>query len=175
MPDLPEQAARPPTLVIRTDKPMAGAADTPPAPLEATAPVLAAEPLTPSIRRLVLALPPEVRLRYRAGMHVELGRPGSRGPGPTRSRPRPTARACRPTACSSSSSRATRAARRAAGCTAPTGSAARSQLHGPYGTFGLPEGAARPLLCLAGGSGLAPILAILRQALAGGLRARRSG
>ncbi|HEX5795767.1 MAG TPA: hypothetical protein VFY19_07990, partial [Geminicoccaceae bacterium] len=32
-----------------------------------------------------------------------------------------------------------------------------------------PEGAGRPLLCLAGGSGLAPILAILRQALPAGL------
>ena len=64
------------TLVIRTDNPVAGAEDTPPAPLEATARVLAAEPLTPSIRRLVLALPPEVRFRYRAGMHVELRTPG---------------------------------------------------------------------------------------------------
>ena len=41
-------------------------------------------------------------------------------------------------------------------------------LHGPYGNFRLPQDAAGPLLCLAGGSGLAPILSIVRHALASG-------
>jgi ferredoxin len=91
------------TLVIRTDNPVAGAEDAPPAPLEASARVVAAEPLTPSLRRLVLALTPGVRFRYRAGMHVELRRRGSASRGPTRSPTRPTATAWRPTGCSSSS------------------------------------------------------------------------
>jgi CDP-4-dehydro-6-deoxyglucose reductase, E3 len=41
-------------------------------------------------------------------------------------------------------------------------------LHGPYGNFWLPKDAAGPVLCLAGGSGLAPILSIARRALATG-------
>jgi CDP-4-dehydro-6-deoxyglucose reductase len=41
-------------------------------------------------------------------------------------------------------------------------------LHGPYGSFHLPTAQDEPLLCLAGGSGLAPILAILRHALGTG-------
>ena len=65
-----------PTLVIRTDNAVAGAEETPPAPIEARGQVIAAEPVTPSIRRLVIALPPGVRFRYRAGMHVELRTPG---------------------------------------------------------------------------------------------------
>ena len=40
-------------------------------------------------------------------------------------------------------------------------------LHGPW-QLPPPQGAAGPLLCLAGGSGLAPILAIVRRALATG-------
>jgi NAD(P)H-flavin reductase len=41
-------------------------------------------------------------------------------------------------------------------------------LHGPYGNFYLPKDAAGPVLCLAGGSGLAPILSVVRRALASG-------
>jgi CDP-4-dehydro-6-deoxyglucose reductase len=41
-------------------------------------------------------------------------------------------------------------------------------LHGPYGNFRLPKDTGRPVLCLAGGSGLAPILAIARRRLAAG-------
>jgi CDP-4-dehydro-6-deoxyglucose reductase len=41
-------------------------------------------------------------------------------------------------------------------------------LHGPYGNFRLPPDARGPVLCLAGGSGLAPILAIARRALVAG-------
>jgi ferredoxin-NADP reductase len=41
-------------------------------------------------------------------------------------------------------------------------------LHGPYGNFRLPKEAVGPVLCLAGGSGLSPILAIARRALATG-------
>ena len=42
--------------------------------------MLAAEPVTPSIRRLVLGLAPDVRFAYRAGMHVELRTPGAARP-----------------------------------------------------------------------------------------------
>jgi CDP-4-dehydro-6-deoxyglucose reductase len=43
-------------------------------------------------------------------------------------------------------------------------------IHGPYGGFRLPKATAGPLLCLAGGTGLAPLLAITRRALAEGYR-----
>src|SRR5690606_31923181 len=78
-----------PRLVIRPDNAMAPAEDAPPVPVEATGRVIAAEPVTPSIRRLVIALPPELRFRFRAGMHVELRTPGV-------ARPRTYSIACAP-------------------------------------------------------------------------------
>jgi ferredoxin-NADP reductase len=42
------------------------------------------------------------------------------------------------------------------------------ELHGPYGNFRLPMDAQGPVLCLAGGSGLSPILSIARRVLATG-------
>ncbi|MCE3249947.1 MAG: 2Fe-2S iron-sulfur cluster binding domain protein [Geminicoccaceae bacterium] len=132
---------------------MAGAAEAP-APLEATGTVLAAEPLTPSIRRLVVALPPEVRLRYRAGMHVELRTPGIARPRTYSIATAPDREGLPPDGLleffvtrheGGQASGWLHGADRLGGAL---------QLHGPYGTFGLPEGALRPLLCLAGGSGI---------------------
>jgi CDP-4-dehydro-6-deoxyglucose reductase len=156
------------TLMIRTDNPVAGAADTPPAPLEALARVVAAEPLTPSLRRLVLALPKEVRFRYRAGQHVELRTPGV---GKARTYSIANAPDCEGLApdglleffitrhVHGQASGWLHGPERLGGPLA---------IHGPYGNFHLPKTLDQPLLCLAGGSGLAPILAILRQALGTG-------
>ena len=157
-----------PTLVIRTDNPVAGAEDTLPAPLEATARVLAAEPLTPSIRRLVLALPPEVRFGYRAGMHVEL-----RAPGVAKARTYSIANAPDREGQAPDGLLEFFIARhqngRASGWLHEPGRLGGPlAIHGPYGSFHLPKGLDEPLLCLAGGSGLAPLLAILRQALGTG-------
>ncbi|RLT95104.1 NADH:ubiquinone reductase (Na(+)-transporting) subunit F [Ketobacter sp.] len=44
--------------------------------------------------------------------------------------------------------------------------ASRVRLEGPYGDFYLRESPAQPILCIAGGSGLAPIKALLEDALA---------
>ena len=38
--------------------------------------MLAADAVSASVRRLVIALPPAIRFRFRAGMHVELKTPG---------------------------------------------------------------------------------------------------
>ena len=70
--------------------------------------------------------------------------------------------------CSSSSSRVTNTARRAAGSTAPSAWARRSSCTDLTATSVCRQDAAGPLLCLAGGSGLAPILSIVRHALATG-------
>jgi len=157
-----------PTLVIQTDNPVAGAEDTPPAPIEATGTVLAAEPVTPSIRRLVIALPPEARFRFRAGMHVELRTPG-------RAKPRTYSIACAPDDaglppdCLLEFFITRHEGGQASGWLhGPERLGDPVQVHGPYGTFQLPKRAERPVLCLAGGSGLAPILSILRRALRDG-------
>jgi CDP-4-dehydro-6-deoxyglucose reductase, E3 len=156
-----------PTLVIRTDNPVAGAEETPPAPIEVCGQLLASEPLTPSIRRLVIALPAGIRFRYRAGMHVELRTPAV-------AKPRTYSIACAPndeglppdglleffvTRHDSG---------QASGWLHSAGLGNAIDLHGPYGNFRLPREVAGSVLYLAGGSGLSPILAIARRALATG-------
>jgi CDP-4-dehydro-6-deoxyglucose reductase, E3 len=154
-------------LVIRPDGAMAPSEEEVPAPIEASGVVLASEPLTPSIRRLVIALPPDVRFRYRAGMHVELRTPGA-------AKPRTYSIACAPDdqglppdglleffVTRHDPGQASRWLH-GAELGAPI------DLHGPYGNFCLPKDTTGPVLLLAGGSGLAPILAIVRRALATG-------
>lgn len=53
---------------------------------------------------------------------------------------------------------------------AQLGSGSALQLHGPFGHFGLSASSWRPAICVAGGTGLAPILAALEAAVAGGDR-----
>jgi CDP-4-dehydro-6-deoxyglucose reductase len=156
------------TLVIRPDGAMAPAEEDLPAPIEASGLVVASEALTPSIRRLVVALPKGVRFRYRAGMHVEIGTPGI-------ARPRTYSIANAPD----------RDGLPPDGLlqffvTRHEGGQASSWLHdglcvgqplaihGPYGSFRWPKDVRGPVLCLAGGSGLAPILAVLQDALGKG-------
>ena len=155
------------TLVIRPDRPMTGAAEAP-APLEATGTVLAAEPLTPSIRRLVVALPPEVRFRYRAGMHVELRTPGVAKPRTYSIASAPDREGLPPDGLLEFFVTRHEGGQASGWLHAPERLGGPLRLHGPYGTFHLPAGAQRPVLCLAGGSGLAPILSILRRALGDG-------
>jgi CDP-4-dehydro-6-deoxyglucose reductase len=157
-----------PRLVIRPDNAVVPAEDAPPAPIHATGQVIAAEGVTPSIRRLVIALPPELRFHFRAGMHVELRTPGV-------AKPRTYSMACAPDDQGlppdglleffvtrhdhGQASGWLHGAERLGG---------PIELHGPYGSFRLPKDARGPVLCLAGGSGLSPILSITRRALATG-------
>jgi CDP-4-dehydro-6-deoxyglucose reductase len=124
--------------------------------------------VTPSIRRLAIALPPAVRFRFRAGMHVELKTPGV-------AKPRTYSIACAPDGDGLPSDGLLEfyVARHEGGKAScwlheALRPGAPLELHGPYGSFHLPEDAAGPVLCLAGGSGLAPILSIVRRALATG-------
>jgi len=157
-----------PTLVIRTDTPVAGAEETPPAPIEARGQVIAAEPITPSIRRLVIALPAGVRFRYRAGMHVEV-----RTPGVAKARTYSVATAPDDDGLPPDGLLELFVARHDSGRASGWLHGALRlgeaiDLHGPYGNFRLPHDARGPVLCLAGGSGLAPVLSIVRRALASG-------
>jgi NAD(P)H-flavin reductase/ferredoxin len=156
-----------PRLVIRPDNAMAPAEDAPPAPIHATGQVIAAEPVTPSVRRLVIALPPGLRLRFRAGMHVELKTPGV-------AKPRTYSMACAPDEQGLAPDGlleffVTRHdGGQASGWLHGERLGEAIELHGPYGNFRLPEEARGPVLCLAGGSGLSPVLSIARGALATG-------
>jgi ferredoxin-NADP reductase/ferredoxin len=156
------------TLVIRPDGAMASPDEALPAPIEAGGLLVASEALTPSIRRLVVALPKGLRFRYRAGMHVELRTPGVVG------KPRTYSIATAP--CDDGLPPdglveffVTRHAGGVASGWLHDGLRVGQPLalHGPYGSFRWPKDAKR-VLCLAGGSGLAPILAVLRDALGKG-------
>jgi len=139
-------------------------------PAEMEAQVLAAHRVTPTVLRLVLAPPPTMRFAFRAGQNLELAVPGL-------DQPRPYSMAHAP----------------AGDGTAPDGQLAfyvtrhdkgraSGWLHdavrpgdvlavrGPYGEFHAPRGDL-PLLGLAGGTGLSPILSLIEQALAEGATA----
>jgi CDP-4-dehydro-6-deoxyglucose reductase len=155
-------------LVIRPDGAVAPAGEDLPAPIEASGLVVASEALTPSIRRLVVALPKGVRFRYRAGMHVEIGTPGV-----ARRRTYSIANAPGDDGLPPDGLLAFFVTRHEAGSASSWlhDEARVGQplaIHGPYGSFRWPEDAAGPVLCLAGGSGLAPILAVLQGALGKG-------
>jgi CDP-4-dehydro-6-deoxyglucose reductase, E3 len=159
-----------PALTIAMDGAMTAGEEAPPAAIETAARVLASEPLTPSVRRLVIALPPAVRFRYRAGMHVEIRVPGLRRPRPYSIATAPDEQGLPP-----SGLLELYVARHAHGRASgwlhdPERLGEEVALRGPSGTFRLPEGAIGPALCLAGGTGLAPLLAIVRSALAAGRR-----
>jgi ferredoxin-NADP reductase/ferredoxin len=157
-----------PTLVIRTDNAVAGAEETPPAPIEARGQVIAAEPITPSIRRLVIALPPDVRFRYRAGMHVELKTPGVAKPRTYSIATAPDDDGLPPDGLLEFFVTRHEEGQASGWLHGAERLGEVIDLHGPYGSFRLPRDARGPVLCLAGGSGLAPILAIARRALATG-------
>ncbi|MGH6900950.1 MAG: 2Fe-2S iron-sulfur cluster-binding protein, partial [Geminicoccaceae bacterium] len=157
-----------PTLVIRTDNAVAGAEETPPAPIEVRGQVIAAEPVTPSIRRLVIALPPDVRFRYRAGMHVEVRTPGVAKPRTYSMATAPDDDGLPPDGLLEFFVTRHENGQASGWLHGALRLGAAIDLHGPYGSFRLPHDARGPVLCLAGGSGLAPVLAIVRRALAGG-------
>jgi CDP-4-dehydro-6-deoxyglucose reductase len=156
-----------PRLVIRPDNAMTPAEEAPPVPMDARGTVVAADAVSASVRRLVVALPPAVRLRLRAGMHVELKTPGV-------PRPRTYSIACAPDDQGLPPDGlleffiTRHEGGHASGWLHGAEIGAPIDLHGPYGNFRLPKDANGPVLCLAGGSGLAPILSVTRHALASG-------
>lgn len=154
-------------LHLRMDGAMAAAEEAPPAPIEVRGVVVAAEPVTRSIRRLVIALPAGLRFRYRPGMHVELITPDVRKPRTYSIATAPDADGQPPDGLLEFFVTHHEGGRASGWLHAPERLGDEIGLHGPYGTFHLPK-AAGAALCLAGGSGLAPILSIVRAALARG-------
>jgi CDP-4-dehydro-6-deoxyglucose reductase len=138
-------------------------------PAEVTAEVVAAYPVTPSVLRLVVALPASMRFRYRAGMNMEFELPGIEPARPYSIADAPDAEGAAPDG-HLTFHIVRHPQGRASGWLhdqASTGGALT--LRGPYGEFGLPVGHAGPILALAGGTGLSPILSVLKRTLADGL------
>jgi CDP-4-dehydro-6-deoxyglucose reductase len=137
-------------------------------PAQVTGRVVAAHDVTPSIRRLVVALPREVRFHFRAGMNMEMLAPGL-----DQRRPYSIANAPGPDGTPEHGQLVFFVTRHDRGhcSTWLHGLAVEDALtlHGPYGEFHLPDGAeGGRVLALAAGSGLAPILSVLTKALADG-------
>jgi CDP-4-dehydro-6-deoxyglucose reductase, E3 len=158
------------TLTIEMDGAMTAGEEAPPPLIETVARVLASEPLTPSVRRLVLALPPGVRFRYRAGMHVEIRAPGLRRARTYSIATAPDAEGLPPDGLLELFVARHPHGRASGWLHAPERLGEELALRGPSGSFRLPAQATGPILCLAGGTGLAPLLAIARSALAAGRR-----
>jgi CDP-4-dehydro-6-deoxyglucose reductase len=132
---------------------------TPPAELDAE--VVAAHPVAPTVRRLVLALPPDASFRFAAGMNIELQVPGLDKP-----RPYSMANINGEGVLEFFISRHPHG--RASGWVhdqLAVGVPVR--IRGPYGSFAWPPGEGA-VTALAGGTGLSPILSVIRKALAEG-------
>ena len=137
-------------------------------PAEVTAQIVAAHSVTPSIRRLVLALPRGVRFHFHAGMNMEFSAPGL-------DQRRPYSMANAPDAEGSAPDGqlvfyVTRHEKgRCSSWIHGLGVDDMIELHGPYGEFHLPAAAANGrVLALAGGSGLSPVLSVMTKALGDG-------
>lgn len=132
---------------------------------------VASRPITPRVRELVFALPKPARLVYKSGMHMEVAVPGIAPP-----RTYSMLDAPGPGGMPADGLVRFLVARQEPG-------AASAWLHdtlrpgmvvslkGPFGTFGLPQDVPGPVLGLAGGTGIAPVLAVLEEVLADGFSA----
>ena len=137
-------------------------------PAEITTTIIAAHPVTPSVLRLVVALPREVRLRYVAGMDMEFLLPGIDAPRPYSIADAPDDDGMPPNGLMTFyiARHDKGLASRWLHANARTGETLT--LRGPYGGFGLPEDHTGPVLALAGSTGLSPILSAVGHALAQG-------
>lgn len=153
---------------VRLHAPLPAQPKAPMAPREILCETVASRPVTPSVREVALAVPAAARFRYRAGMHVEFAVPGV-GPARTYSMlDAPDADGGPP----GGILRFLVVRQPGRGASAwvhdelrPGGVLA---VRGPFGTFALPAGFEGPVLGLAGGTGIAPVLAVVEEALAGG-------
>ncbi len=129
---------------------------------------LANRPITPRVREVVFALPKAARFAYRAGMHMEVAVPGI-SPSRTYSMLDAPGEDGTPV---DGVLRFLVARQKPGGASDWMHANLRpgmvASLTGPFGTFGLPASTPGPLLGLAGGTGIAPVLAVVEEALVGG-------
>jgi CDP-4-dehydro-6-deoxyglucose reductase len=137
-------------------------------PAEIATEIVAAHPVTPMVLRLCVAVPPDVRFHYRAGMNMEFLLPGIEPARPYSIADAPSDDGSPPDGQMSfyitwhphglASGWLHEHARAGGPLT----------LRGPYGDFAFPQQHGGPVLALAGGTGLSPILAAVSHALAAG-------
>ena len=138
-------------------------------PKELICEVIAAPLVTPSIRELVLALPPTPDFRWLAGMHVEFVVPRA-----TPNRVYSIAKAPGPDGRAGDGLLRFYVTRHDQGLASGwlherLRPGSMVTINGPFGDFTLtPEAMESGFVALAGGSGLAPVLAVIQAALAGG-------
>lgn len=137
-------------------------------PAEITTTIVAAHKVTPSVLRLVVAVPGAVRLRYLAGMDMEFLLPGIPVARPYSIADAPDDQGGPP-----SGLMTFYIARHdhgtASGWLHDRGRPGETLvLRGPYGDFLFPETHDGPVLALAGGTGVSPILSAVAHALARG-------
>ena len=160
---------RSPRLRLRMHNEMAPrqAGEQPIVPAEIATTIVSAVHVTASVLRLAVAIPSDVRLRYRAGMDMEFLLPGIDAPRPYSIADPPDDEA-RPPDGQLTFYIARHPQGRSSGWLHDKAQAGDAlALRGPYGDFGFPEHAG-PILALAGGTGISPILSVLGAALAGG-------
>lgn len=138
-------------------------------PAEVTAEIVSAHPVTPSVLRLVVALPISVKFRYRAGMNMEFELPGIEPARPYSIAGAPDAEGAAPDGHLTFYITRHPQGRASGWLHDQARLGGTLTLRGPYGEFGLPAGHSKPILALAGGTGLSPILSVLGRALADGL------
>lgn len=161
---------RSPRLRLRMHHPMAArhAGEDLLVPAEIMTEVVAAHPVTPLVLRLRVAVPRGVRFRYRAGMNMEFVLPGIEPPRPYSIADAPAEDGSPPDG-QMTFYIVRHPEGRASGWlhdNARTGDAL--VLRGPYGDFAFPLKHDGPVLALAGGTGLSPILSAVSDALAKG-------
>jgi CDP-4-dehydro-6-deoxyglucose reductase, E3 len=156
-------------LVIRLHRalpPSGGSLASPPAVYETL--VVAAHDVTQSVREITVALPSESPFRFDAGQHLEVFADGIEPPRPysIATAPDPEGRA--PDGLLTLYVTRHEAGRASSWIHRNVRAGRALHIRGPYGSFRAPPAIDGDILMIAGGSGLAPILSMLRKLLAGG-------
>jgi len=138
-------------------------------PAEVTTEIVAAHPVTPSVLRLAVALPQGVRFRYRPGMNMEFLLPGIEPARPYSIADAPDGEGSPPDGHMTFYITRHQEGRASGWLHENARTGGSLNLRGPYGEFALPASHDGPILALAGGTGLSPILSVLGRALADGL------
>lgn len=138
-------------------------------PAEYSVDVLAAQKVTPSVLRLVVALPRTARFRYRAGMNMEFILRDLDQPRPYSIANAPDGDGAAPDGQLEFFITRHQEGLASGWLHRHAVPAASLGIRGPYGEFRLPPDRNAPVLALAGGTGLSPILSLLESELRAGL------
>jgi CDP-4-dehydro-6-deoxyglucose reductase len=137
-------------------------------PVAYEAMVVAAHDVTPSVREITLALPRESPFRFDAGQHLEVLAGGIEPPRPYSIATAPDGEGEAPDGLLTLYVTRHEAGRASNWIHGNVRVGRTLHVRGPYGSFRVSSAIAGDLLMIAGGSGLAPILSMIRKLLGGG-------